>query len=206
MYGEMLMGGWIEDEQKKQSYYRHIHDESERLTRLIQNVLSLSQLERGQWEVQLTKEDPARLISDLVKQLEKPLKRAGFEVICQLEESPRTIRVDRDALTQILINLTDNAVKFAGESKIRRVLISLKQLPDSTEIVVRDFGPGIPRRERKRIFQQFYRVGSEMTRSAQGTGIGLSLVKLLMEAMGGKVKVSDRRPGAEFRLIFPVHS
>ncbi len=147
MYGEMLMGGWIEDEQKKQSYYRHIHDESERLTRLIQNVLSLSQLERGQWEVQLTKEDPARLISDLVK-----------------------------------------------------------QLPDSTEIVVRDFGPGIPRRERKRIFQQFYRVGSEMTRSAQGTGIGLSLVKLLMEAMGGKVKVSDRRPGAEFRLIFPVHS
>ena len=202
MYGEMLMEGWVKDERQKQSYYRHIHDEGERLTRLMQNVLSLSQLERKQWNVRLTDEDPAALISALAQQLEKPLKQAGFEVVCQLDEAPRAIRVDRDALTQILINLTDNAVRFAAKSEIRRILISLRQGRDSTEIGVRDFGPGVPRREQKRIFQQFYRVGSEMTRTAQGTGIGLALVKMLMEAMGGSVKVSNRSPGAEFRLIF----
>ena len=202
MYGEMLMEGWVKDEQQKQSYYRHIHDEGERLGRLMQNVLSLSQLERKQWEVRLTDEDPAALISAQAQQLEKPLGRAGFEVVCQLEDAPRAIRVDRDALTQILINLTDNAVKFAEKSELRRILITLRQDRDSTEIGVRDFGPGIPRREQKRIFQQFYRVGSEMTRTAPGSGIGLALVKMLMESMGGRVQVSNRSPGAEFRLIF----
>ena len=111
---------------------------------------------------------------------------------------------ETDALTQILINLTDNAVKFAARSEIRRILFTVVGDGRSTEIRVRDFGPGIPRGERRRIFQQFYRIGREMTRSTPGTGIGLALVKMLTEAMGGKVEVTNQTPGAEFRLIFPT--
>lgn len=203
MYGEMLMEGWVADEEKRKTYYRQIHDESERLSRLIQNVLRLAQLERGQWQVKLVRGDPHRLLEQLIERLRKPVNRAGFEIQLKVEGSPGPIQVDRDALTQILINLTDNAVKFAAEGEPHQILIRVMEVGRSTEIRVRDFGPGIPRGERKRIFQQFYRVGREMTRSTQGTGLGLSLVKMLTEAMGGRVEVSNQTPGAEFRLIFP---
>ncbi len=200
MYGEMLTEGWVGEEEKKQAYYRRIHDESQRLSRLIENVLRLAQLERDEWQVSLTVRDPVQLAREAVASLEGQVRRAGFEIELEVEGEPRPVSVDTDALTQILINLVDNALKFARESEQRKIVIRVSQTGEECCLHVRDFGPGIPRRELKRIFQQFYRVGGELTRTAEGTGIGLALVRMLAEAMGASVDVRNCRPGAEFSV------
>ena len=111
------MEGWVEDDKKRQSYYHYIHDESERLSRLIQNVLQLAELERNEWQVQLVAEDPVRLVEEIVQGLEARLTRAGFQAVTKAQGDPARIRVDRDAMTQILINLIDNSIKFSKEAE-----------------------------------------------------------------------------------------
>ncbi len=202
MYGEVLVEGWVENDEKRQSYYRYIHDESERLSRLIQNVLQLAELERNEWQVQLVTEDPVRLVEEIVQGLEARLSRAGFQLVSKAEGNPLRIRVDRDAMTQILINLIDNSIKFSKEAEKKEIHVTISQLGEECFIRVRDFGPGIPRPQLKKIFQKFYRIDSEMTRTTRGTGIGLALVKMLADSMGAHVDVANRQPGTEFSLRF----
>ena len=203
MYGEMLMEGWVDDE-KRDGYYRHIHDESERLSRLIQNVLTLAQLEKSEWQSSLTVEDPLEVTRELVGRLSDQVRRAGFEIGVESQGKTRPLNLDRDALTQIIINLVDNAIKFSRTAETKKILITVEQAGEEVYIRVRDFGPGIPRRQLKRIFEKFYRIDDEMTRSAPGTGIGLALVQMLARSMGGQVDVRNRQPGAEFSLRLPA--
>ena len=205
MYGEMLMEGWVEDE-KKQRYYQHIHDESERLSRLIQNVLTLAQLERKEWQFSLTAESPVELVNAIVDRLSSQIYRAGFEVTTIREGEARPIQVDSDAMTQIMINLIDNAIKFSKGAETKQIVLTISQVGSDCYIRIRDYGPGIPRRKLKRIFEKFYRIDSEMTRTTRGTGIGLSLVKMLADAMGAHVDVVNRRPGTEFSIRFTTKS
>ena len=202
MYGEVLVEGWVEDDEKRKSYYRYIHDESERLSRLIQNVLQLAELERNEWKVQLVREDPVGLVEEIIQGLEARLTRAGFVAVTKAEGDPARIRVDRDAMTQILINLIDNSIKFSKEAERKEIQVTISQLGKECFIRVRDFGPGIPRPQLKKIFQKFYRIDGEMTRTTRGTGMGLALVKMLADAMRASVDVVNRDPGAEFSLRF----
>jgi len=203
MYGEMLMEGWVDDK-KRDSYYRHIHDESERLSRLIQNVLTLAQLEKSEWQSSLTVEDPLEVTRELVERLSDQVRRAGFEISVESKGNTRPLNLDRDALTQIIINLVDNAIKFSKKAEAKKILLTVEQAGEEVYIRVRDFGPGVPRRQLKRIFEKFYRIDDEMTRSAPGTGIGLALVQMLARSMGGQVDVRNRQPGAEFSLRLPA--
>ena len=155
MYGEILVEGWVEDDEKRESYYRYIHDESERLSRLIQNVLQLAELERNEWKVQLVREDPVRLVEEIVQGLEARLARAGFVAVTKAEGAPARIRVDRDAMTQILINLIDNSIKFSQEAERKEIQVTISQLGKECFIRVRDFGPGIPRPSSKRFSRSF---------------------------------------------------
>ena len=200
MYGEILMEGWA-DEDKRQGYYRHIHDESERLSRLIQNVLTLAQLEKSEWQRDLTVLNPMEFVREIAEKLTAQAKRAGFEICVFADGDAKPVRADRDALTQILINLIDNSIKFARNAEDKRIVLTVSQIGRETTIGVRDFGPGIPRKELKKIFEKFYRVEDEMTRTARGTGIGLSLVKMLADSMGAKIDVHNRDPGAEFGIL-----
>ncbi len=202
MYGEVLVEGWVKDDEKRKSYYRYIHDESERLSRLIQNVLQLAELERNEWQVQPVTEDPVRLVEEIVQGLEARLTRAGFLAVTKAEGDPAPIRVDRDAMTQILINLIDNSIKFSKDAQRKEIQVTISQLGKECFIRVRDFGPGIPRPQLKKIFQKFYRIDSEMTRTTRGTGMGLALVKMLSDAMKASVDVVNRDPGVEFSLRF----
>ena len=203
MYGEMLMEGWVEEE-KKERYYEHIHDESERLSRLIQNVLTLAELERNEGQMNLTAHNPVEFVTAIVERLSNQVKRAGFEVATITEGEPKPIQADNDALTQILINLIDNAIKFSKGAETKKIVLTVSQVGTDCYIRVRDFGPGIPRRKLKRIFEKFYRIDNEMTRTTRGTGIGLALVKMLADAMRAHVDVANRRPGAEFSVRFPT--
>ncbi|MCH8016864.1 MAG: HAMP domain-containing histidine kinase [Acidobacteria bacterium] len=201
MYGEMLMEGWVEEE-KKEGYYQQIHDESVRLSRLIQNVLTLAELERSEWQINLTVLQPVEFVAQITGRLSNQVKRAGFEFETVTEGEVKPISVDTDALTQILINLIDNAIKFSKDAETKKIVLTVSQLGDDCYIRVRDFGPGIPSRKLKSIFEKFYRIDNEMTRTTRGTGIGLSLVKMLADAMGAHVDVANRQPGTEFSLRF----
>ncbi|MGD8308643.1 MAG: HAMP domain-containing sensor histidine kinase [Chromatiales bacterium] len=205
MYGEMLREGWAPEE-KRRAYYEYIHDEAERLSRLIANVLQLARMSRNELRVEPRPVAAGELMDGVRSKVSSQIERAGFElsVECGAEAARTLVEVDPDAFTQILINLVDNALKFSARADTRRVDIACRRLADGVQFSVRDYGPGVPRDQMKKIFRLFYRPGDELTRETVGTGIGLALVHQLAQAMGGEVDVLNARPGAELRARFPA--
>lgn len=205
MYAEMLDAGWA-SEDKKPMYYRFIHDESERLTRLIANVLQLARMERNELQLDLKAIPVVTLLDVLRSKLAQQIERSGFECIYQIAPDcvQREILADADAFVQIVINLVDNALKFSARAQRRLIEISVQARGECRlAISVRDYGPGVDKSQMQKIFGLFYRPGSELTRETPGTGIGLALVRQLARAMGGDVEVVNRNPGAEFQLLLP---
>jgi signal transduction histidine kinase len=208
MYGEMLKQGWV-DESKKKTYYDFIFDESERLTRLINNVLQLARLTRKDFEINVKQVSIGELLDTIRSKITTQIERSGFTLNMRADESARAalLEVDTDVFTQILINLVDNALKFSARAETKAVDIEVRVQSDGQAVFsVRDYGPGIPKNQLTRIFRLFYRAGDELTRETAGTGIGLALVRQLTLAMRGRVDVLNREPGAEFRLVFPAGS
>ncbi len=205
MYGEMLREGWA-DETRKKSYYDFIFFESERLSRLINNVLQLARMTRRDDKADLSEADVGTLIEDLSPRLESQLEQAGFalQLECEADCRQSIIKIDSDWFTQIMINLVDNAIKFSSSTEHKIVHLSCQRLQGRLIFSVRDYGPGIARDQMKKIFKLFYRSESELTRETVGTGIGLALVQQLVSAMGGEVDVLNREPGVEFRISFAV--
>jgi len=205
MYSEILQAGWA-DEKKKAGYYTFIHDESERLSRLIANVLQLSRMTRGNHSVE-TRVLKARELLDVARsKISSQIEAAGFELVldCDDDALDSEMTADADAFTQIMINLVDNAIKFSPEGVTRRIELSCRrERGPAVCFSVRDYGRGIEKDQLRKIFDLFYRPESELTRETVGTGIGLALVHQLTESMGGRTDVRNRDPGAEFRLIFP---
>jgi signal transduction histidine kinase len=202
MYGEMLREGWA-GESKRQEYYRFIHEESERLSRLIDNVLQLARLERQGLQLDM-RQVPVHSILDMLRSKVQGLtERAGFTVRYENSLDRRaTLVADTDALMQIVLNLVENAIKFSAKAERKEIEITAQAEGKSKICLsVRDYGPGIEQGQFRRIFELFYRPGSELTRETTGTGIGLALVRQLARAMHGEADVVNREPGAEFRVI-----
>lgn len=206
MYGEMLKQGWV-DENKKKTYYDFIFDESERLTRLINNVLQLARLTRNDFETNARSVSIGELLDTVRSKIATQIERAGFALNLRAGEDARAalLEMDTDIFTQIFINLVDNALKFSARAETRAIDIDVRLQNDGRAVFsVRDYGPGIPKNQMTKIFRLFYRSGNELTRETAGTGIGLALVRQLTLAMRGQVDVLNREPGAEFRLSFPL--
>lgn len=206
MYGELLREGWVPDE-KRQEYYAYIHDESERLSRLISNVLQLARLERQELALESKPVAVGALYDLLRSRLAGQIESAGFVASFNLDSGAggRWVEVDIDALLQILINLVDNALKFSARAALKQVELAARPEGDHHLVLsVRDHGPGVPRAQMRRIFELFYRPGNALSRETVGTGIGLALVQQLAVAMGGSVDVVNLDPGAEFRLRLPL--
>ncbi|MBK8958232.1 MAG: HAMP domain-containing histidine kinase [Proteobacteria bacterium] len=203
MYGEMLREGWAPDA-KRQEYYQFIHDEAERLTRLINNVLNLARMTRNELKVEMREVTAAELLDVLRSKLESVVQHAGrrYTLDCPAELASARLRVDIDCFTQVMLNLVDNALKFTSGDEPLQLAV---QGGDGShvEFAVRDFGPGVAGEQMSRIFGLFYRGENALTRATAGTGIGLALVKRLVEVMGGKVSVANREPGAEFTVTLP---
>jgi signal transduction histidine kinase len=207
MYGEMLREGWASDEKKK-IYYDYIFDESERLSRLITNVLQLARMTRNKLQVDTKPLTVAELMDGIRSRVSSQIERAGFELnmSCEPDAGQAIIRADPDWFTQIFINLVDNAIKFSASAEQKVIDIGCQRLRDgSVQFSVRDYGHGVPGGQMKKIFKLFYRSESELTRETVGTGIGLALVHQLARAMGGQVDVVNREPGAEFRVNIAAH-
>ena len=204
MYSEMLREGWA-DEERKRGYYDFIHDESERLSRLITNVLQLARMSRGDFKVARRPVSVSQLMDLIRSKVATQITQAGFEwkLDCTGAAARQKLAMDDDAFVQILINLVDNAIKFSTQADERLIETGCRHLQDGrVEFWVRDHGPGIAKDQMRKIFTLFYRSENELTRETVGTGIGLALVHRLTVAMDGEVDVVNREPGAEFRIRF----
>ena len=208
MYGEMLLEGWA-SEQKKKTYYDFIVNESERLTRLINNVLLMAKLTRNKQQAELTNMMVSELLDVVESKVSTQVVAAGFEIEWKCDEESRqlSIKVDADWFSQIMINLVDNALKFSLKSDKKIIRLDCFQLNNGDiKFSVRDFGPGVPEQQMKKIFKLFYRSENELTRETVGTGIGLALVHQMTVNMNGKIDVINSNPGAEFSVQFPLIS
>ena len=204
MYGEMLREGWAPDG-KRQEYYNFIHDEAERLTRLINNVLNLARMTRNELKIELRAVTVAQLVDLLHSKLGSVVSHAGrrYEVNSEAGLAECAVMVDLDCFTQVFLNLIDNALKFTGGEQALQINVR-RDAERGIEFAVRDFGPGIPKEQLERIFALFYRGENALTRATAGTGIGLALVKRLVEVMHGRIVVVNQQPGAEFRVLLPL--
>lgn len=201
MFGEMLQQGLAEDQQKRSKYYGIIVAESERLGRLINNVLDFSRMERGT----KTYDFEAHSLGDLARHAVETFghfrEAEEFELKLEVLEEPE-VRVDGDAVVQSLINLLTNAVKYSGDA--RRVLVRVYGRTDSGVLEVTDQGIGIPEKEQRRIFEDFYRATNVQHGGVQGTGLGLALVRRHCLNMGGSVEMeSTIGKGSVFRMVLP---
>ncbi len=213
MYSEMLKTGMVKDKNSQFDYYHFIYDESERLSRLINNVLQLSNLSQEQNNAKLEYVS-VEVLQDIIRsKVSSLIDKNGFTLVFKLENAilpSYQALVDLDAFSQIVINLVDNAVKFyqaanISDEKRQRIEISFSQNKASSNKLIfsiRDFGPGISKSQHDKIFDLFYRCGNELTRTTSGTGIGLALVHQLVSAQQGQIQVHRHTEGVAFEITF----
>ncbi len=205
MYAELLQNSWVASEEKKQKYYGQIASEADRLSRLIQNVLNLSKLDGNRWNVQLRMDKPKKVLDDFISTYSKNVEKQGFELTVSSDTDADNISlmIDRDAIMQILMNLVDNSLKFSKNADYKMINVELRIKGTDMYLAVRDYGPGIPPNEMKKVFQEFYRVENEMTRQTSGTGIGLSMVKKLCTLCNMTIELENANPGLRTKIHFP---
>lgn len=191
---EMLREGRVKEEAQAR-YLEVIVRESERLTRLVDNVLDFGRLERGRRKFNLEACDVNELLS--VAEAQRPrVEAAGLTLMVRSAPMPVMRTFDLDAVGQVLVNLIDNAVKYAASGKTVEVSVS-----ERGEITVADRGPGIAAKHRSRIFERFYRCDDSITAKSSGSGLGLSIASRLMAGMGGELVFAPRAGGGAVFII-----
>ena len=184
--------------EKRTRYLNVIREESERLTRLVDNVLDFGRLETNRRNYHPQTIDLNVFLPEVCANANDLVKRSGMEIRLTLPEKPAVTSLDRDTLTQILHNLFDNACKYASKGKFIDVIL----FPDS--ILVQDHGPGIPARARNKIFRQFYRIDNSLSAETSGSGLGLAISRRLLRDQGGDLVLEVKNhEGAGFRILLP---
>jgi signal transduction histidine kinase len=202
LYAETLEMGRLTSPEKYQEYYRIIRKESERLTGLINNILDFSRIEAGRKEYDFRETDMSELVHNTLDSYRYQLEQNGFQFEEKIDEVP-PMRVDREAMARSLLNLVNNALKYSQDRKF--IGVHLYRDNGSVKLEVVDQGIGIPHQEQQKIFEKFYRVGDPLVHNTKGSGLGLSLVRHIVQAHGGEVAV-DSTPGqgSKFTIVLPV--
>jgi signal transduction histidine kinase len=203
MFAETLALNRMRDERMRSEYLETIVNESERLARLVDNVLDFSKLEQGKkiYRFQSTRLD--EVAGAAVRAMRFPLAQQGFDLRLSVAEDIPELWADADALQQAILNLLTNAVKYSGDS--REIEMRVATRDGDAVIEVEDRGLGLEPQERMRVFEKFYRAPSHERRMIAGTGLGLTLVSHIAEAHGGRVEVeSTAGVGSTFRILIPI--
>ncbi len=202
MYAEMINEQHNLDE-RTDRYLQVIVKESERLTRLVNNVLDFSRLEQGRRSYRQQRLDLVELLQQLLDQQLPRINDAGLKLLRTLPETPAAIISDRDALEQIILNLLDNAIKYAAAGK--ELQVELQRVEKNWRLCIRDQGPGIKQEHLQKIFDKFHRIDDRLSAPVQGTGLGLSIARQLAEGLGGTLEChNNKSSGASFILNLPA--
>jgi len=215
LMAESLERGTIQPGERQQEYLRVMGQECRRLSSLVGNVLDFSRIDRGRRQYTFEPADLPALLAQTVDVMRPYAAERHVNLVCAAPPGTTGMgqpRVDREALQQALVNLVDNAIKHSPSGA--DVVVGLEADPNASgqdagvpariRLFVDDHGPGIPAGEQERIFEPFYRRGSELRRETQGIGIGLSIVKHIAEAHGGRVVVrSSPGAGSRFAIELP---
>jgi signal transduction histidine kinase len=204
VFGEFFKLGRVKEPEKMREYGEYIETESRRLTQLINNILDFSRIESGQKSYHFHTTDIRDVVADTLKMFEVRMKQSDF--VIDFKAPPANlpqVSIDADAITQAMVNLLDNAVKYSGPA--REIEVRLAQKNEWVTVSVTDRGIGIPDADRERIFDRFHRVSTGLVHDVRGSGLGLSIVKHIVEAHRGKVTVeSAPGGGSTFTIHLPV--
>jgi two-component system phosphate regulon sensor histidine kinase PhoR len=201
-FTEMLVEDENIPEGKRRAYYQAQERATRRLSRLVESLLDFGRMEAGARPYRLERLDIGRMVRRVVEEFKLETDSNNLVMDCDIPDKGTKVNADREALAQALWNLLDNAVKYSGENPV--VLVEVR-VGNQVAIYVRDQGPGIPRSEKNRIFRKFTRGSSAEKLGIKGTGIGLAMVKHIVDAHGGKVLV-DSVPGngSAFTILLPL--
>jgi len=206
MFSELLAEDRVGEPEKRRAYLQIITAETARLTRLINNVLDFSRLERGEKKYQFAHCDLVGIVHETIESYRPHLEQEGFKLECALPSGPVRVNGDRDALAQVIVNLLSNAEKYSGPGKEITVELRLRADPiPHAELRVLDRGAGVPRGCEEKIFEQFYRAHDSLSSGIQGSGLGLTLARQIARAHAGEVVYEQREGGGScFALRLPV--
>ena len=199
---DLLVQGRVATEQRRREYYQALQRESERLHRLVENILDFRRMEVGAREYQLEPVDATTLIRGTAEAFAQEVQERGCVVEIEVEDALPQIRADREALGRAIRNLLDNAVKYSPDCQT--VWIQASRTGDGVVVSVRDQGLGIARSEQELIFEKFYRAEDAKRSGARGTGLGLTMVQHVVTAHGGQLQVNSQLgEGSVFTIHLP---
>ena len=201
-FAETLLSGALSDPKNNREFVETIYQQSDRLTRLVDDLLDLSAIESGRKKPQPSAVELEPLVREVAAELQPFARKRKVKLILEVPKGLK-VMADRDQLRQVFINLVDNAVKFNRPEGT--VTVSAEAAEGRAEIAVSDTGSGIPEADLPRIFERFYRVDKARSRELGGTGLGLSIVKHIVEAHGGSIRAESRPgEGSTFRINLPA--
>lgn len=201
---DTLVAGRCSDERAGE-YHRMIAKENERLSRLIENFLTFSRMERHKAAFEFADLDIAEVVSEAVESARERFSRPGCELAVDVPGDLPPVRGDRDALVTVLLNLLDNAWKYTPDAK--RISVRARPVGPEVHVSVSDNGIGLSRRAAKRVFDRFYQADQRLSRAAGGCGLGLSIVQFIVTAHGGSVDIASRPgEGSTFTVRLPAGS
>ncbi len=201
MYTELLREQ-LPDGERCRRYTDVIDVECQRLTRLVNNVLDFSRLEQGLRHYRTERFDAREVIAELLDRQQHRIAEADMELDLHLPPAPAPIDWDRDALEQTLLNLLDNALKYARDGGYLGVHVAAEER--GLTVRVCDHGPGVPEAHRDRVFDKFHRVDDSLTTRHPGSGLGLSIARQLARAQGGELRYVAQQRGGCFELVLPA--
>ena len=199
---ETLKSGALEDEATAKRFLDIIDIETERLTRLINDILSLSEIENSyirDYQQEINTSEVIREVTDIIRPI---ANNKEIELITEIETNLPILKGNQDWFKQMLINLLDNAIKYTSNNG--KVSVNAFEKYNNIVIVIKDTGIGIPKKDIPRLFERFYRVDKARSRKIGGTGLGLAIVKHIVISLKGRIKVnSEVGKGTEFTVIIP---
>ncbi|HLR68436.1 two-component system histidine kinase PnpS [Virgibacillus alimentarius] len=200
-FTETLMDGAMNEEHSNEQFLEIIYQESNRLQLLVEDLLTLSSLERDGLQLVITEVDLSSLVKEIVPMIRHQAEQHQIEFHANVEEN-LFIQADKDKVKQVILNLLNNAISYTPAKG--EITLTIEETKDFLQIQVRDTGIGMSLDVLPRIFERFYRVDKARSRNTGGTGLGLAIVKHIMEVHGGKITVkSELNKGSLFSVYFP---